>query len=111
MPDPTFANAPYLTATCRAGQCVPIDVRAEGAADCDSSAECHLRAGVGCCETCVASESDLVAIADDSLLLDLACGPIDDENIPTCPACGISYPDGFDTECVDGRCALVRVMP
>ena len=102
QPDPTTANRPYLTATCRNGECVPVDVREEGVADCELPADCSVRAGVGCCEDCGGSETELVAVGGGAALAELVCG----DNAPPCLACLPVYPPGYGATCDGGRCAL-----
>jgi hypothetical protein len=101
-PDPLTSSQPYLTATCRSGECVPIDVREEGAADCESSEDCRLRAGIGCCEACSATEAEMVAISDTALLTELSCGAM----LAPCLACAPIYPETFESVCEQGRCTL-----
>ncbi|HVJ20706.1 MAG TPA: BPTI/Kunitz domain-containing protein [Polyangiaceae bacterium] len=104
--DPTIANYPYITATCRNGQCVPIDIREEGVTDCQTSDECFLRLGLGCCEGC-GGESELTALSDGTRLIELVCG----DDIPPCPACAPVYPSQYGAVCDAGRCTLAYVMP
>jgi hypothetical protein len=101
-PDPTVANRPYLTATCRNGECVPIDIREEGVTDCSAIEDCYLRAGLACCESCGADASQLVALSNGALLGELVCG----DNLPPCLACLPTYPPGYEATCLNNRCLL-----
>ena len=93
------------TAVCRAWQCVPIDVRDEGVSDCQDPSDCHLRAGVGCCESCAGTESELVAVSDTMLLSDLVCS----DNASPCLPCAPTYPPEYTATCDGGRCQLILV--
>jgi hypothetical protein len=102
QPDPTTANRPYLTATCRNGACVPIDVRLEGTTECLTDGDCHLRGGVGCCESCAGEDAGLVALSNEVRLAELVCG----DEFPPCLACEPVYPPGYAASCEVDRCIL-----
>jgi hypothetical protein len=104
-PDPLTATRPYLAATCRNGQCVPIDVRLEGAAECGQPEDCRLRMGVGCCEGCGGDFSSLVAVNNSGEWVNLVCGP----DLVACPGCEPIYPPEYAATCDAGRCALISV--
>jgi hypothetical protein len=106
-PDPETDSGRYLTAVCRAGQCVPIDVRQEGAANCDSPSDCRLRDGVSCCEGCSSSASELVAVSIDGTLEKIACG----DGMIGCDGCLPTYPPEYVASCELNRCELRILQP
>ena len=101
--DPTIANYPYITATCRNGQCVPIDIREEGVTDCETSEDCFMRAGADCCEAC--DGTTVASVSDGALLNELVCG----DEPAYCPPCAPVYPPELAVVCDDGRCGLIYV--
>lgn len=100
----TMTN-PNLATTCSAGSCEGFDVRAEADySGCSSDAECTLRLGLGCCESCQGGEWELVAVKTDQAELSKAlCG-----NEPVaCDACAPQYPPSKKAACVSGHCQVV----
>ncbi|WP_234022637.1 BPTI/Kunitz domain-containing protein [Sorangium cellulosum] len=45
-------TAQYFAAACEGGRCVVVDVRESPLTECTQDADCALRDGVGCCESC-----------------------------------------------------------
>ena len=88
-------------ATCVDGQCTVLDAREQDFARCASSADCRLRCGSGCCESCSSGE-DLIAVNGAA---DLNAELCDDEPA-ICPACVCTIPEGASAECVDDRCVV-----
>jgi hypothetical protein len=103
-PECVTPTSPDLLATCRAGSCVAIDVRADAVSACTADVDCRLRV-TGCC-ACGGSTApeDLIAIRVDGELdyLALVCAPD-----VACPACEPVYPDDVEAYCApDGHCAI-----
>lgn len=96
---------PNLAASCESGQCAAWDVRQrDDYSACKVDGDCKLRAGLGCCEACVASEYNLVAIRQDaqSPIVQAVCSPAAD-----CPDCVVQYPSNASAACVAGHCKVV----
>jgi hypothetical protein len=106
-PTPGSETRPYFVATCQAGQCVPVDLRASEATACQGADDCALRIGASCCEGCGGTGTDVIAIGDVAELTALVC----DSEPPPCPTCAPQYPPDTDAVCISGRCVTVRVGP
>jgi hypothetical protein len=113
---PEQKNLPYFAAVCsgpdpcetvpNCGHCEAVDLRQFGPADCDTSADCYLRMGTQCCETCVGGTDQVVALSrkmDFSFML-CGSGPIG------CPACMPVIPPGLAAVCSAARrCVVAQV--
>ncbi len=111
VPCPACASMenPHLTAVCRSSICSAIDVRNDTVSACTSNADCMLRYGTGCCETCgVGLESHLTAFRKDAVQSVVRCLP----NEGACPPCVATYPANASAVCNPRtrRCE-VRVTP
>jgi hypothetical protein len=85
---------------CVAGQCVVTDLRTSPVTACETSDDCRLRSGTGCCESC--GGSSLIAVRNDGSFEKLVCGGIQ----PPCAACAPQPPSGAIPLCNVGRCAV-----
>jgi hypothetical protein len=105
MPDPTTHTTPYFGATCRAGRCVLYDARETEMGACQTSVDCTLRNGLGCCERCGISLDTLISVNRAAPLP--SCG-----SAPACPPCMPAYPQEYGAMCTAGRCvvSLMRDM-
>jgi hypothetical protein len=99
---------PDLFAFCDAGQCAEADITKHAANVCKTSQDCRLRIGLACCEACVGSREQVVAIpvAFEKELLALVCG-----GDVGCPACAPQYPPYAVAACEGGRCVVSLVDP
>jgi hypothetical protein len=89
---------PNLVALCRAERCVGVDLRQDVLSECATDADCTMRAGSGCCESCaVASASELVAlnVGKVGALAALVCDPL----AGACPPCMPVYPASAKAVC------------
>jgi hypothetical protein len=104
QPCPQCASQPNpnLAARCEGGACKAFDVTVNAWSACSSDADCHIRSGLGCCETCGTDASSIVAVANaaDDALRAAMCGPGD----TLCPACDPRQ-DAF-ARCVSGHCIV-----
>jgi len=90
-------------AMCREGRCVAVDLRYSPYSECKTHADCALRRGVGCCESC--GDKDLVTYnPKSSLLLDVC--PSKAKCPPLSPACVANRSPLRAAECVAGYCQL-----
>jgi hypothetical protein len=104
----TQAISPYLVATCQAGLCTALDLRATAATACKDDSQCALRAGNQCCSACNAGDSDWIGVSDGSVLESLVC----DTPRSLCGHCLPIPPVGFYAFCEQGRCnAQSAVLP
>jgi hypothetical protein len=97
-PDP---NDPvlYYIATCQAGSCALVDLRATEVTVCKSDSDCGLRSGTGCCLGC-GGQTVAINVGREADLEKLVCDP----EPSACPACSSGL-TGTAT-CVDGRCSV-----
>jgi hypothetical protein len=86
---------PHLTALCRAGTCVAIDVRTDAVGACVTDADCTLRFGTACCELCSGNADQLTAIPTAAIATIVRCMP----NEGACPDCLPRYPRGARAAC------------
>jgi hypothetical protein len=89
----------YFGATCSARTCTVFDVRSTAYTECESDADCYLRAGLYCCEGCSA-DFGIVAVSRRKNISTLVCGNAS----PGCPPCRFEPPAGYSALCVNGRC-------
>lgn len=100
---------PNLFAYCQAGKCVAADVRSDPVSQCKTDADCHLRNGSSCCETCGVDPSNVVAVSSQAPqpIETLVCPPD-----AGCPKCAAQYPDGWFAVCGEaGHCSIDGVPP
>jgi len=99
-PQPTVVdrNLKYFEPVCDAGRCAALDLRKTTATECATEAECVLRNGTSCCESC--GGSDWVAVNAKANFCTR-------NPSPECDDCAPQKPDYFTTECAEGRCTLV----
>jgi len=92
-------------ARCNEGSCEVYDVRKSDVSACNSDADCRLRGGLGCCESC--GETSWVAVStDDELITEELCGGL----LLPCPACSPAQPEGITAICgADGHCAVAML--
>jgi len=89
--------------TCEENQCVPYDVRQkEELSSCTDDADCFLRTGLGCCESC--NQESIVALNASADLTEILC----DGESPPCAACEPQIPETIEAKCTDGTCQVVR---
>ncbi len=91
------------------GNCVAADVRKNEIGACTKDAECQLRFGLECCESCVGNPDDLVAIniKNGQWLSKQVCDP----DHFGCPDCAPQYPPGAKALCVKGSCFVDQPVP
>jgi hypothetical protein len=91
----------YLVAQCVQHQCSVLDLRDPSFSACESDADCVLRHGTGCCQSC--SNAELVALRKDVAIEKLVC----DGAVP--PVCAACTPSGSFARavCSAGRCTVV----
>ena len=104
-PEPGVSNRPYFVATCEAGRCVAVDLRATQATSCSQPSDCSLRFGASCCEGCGGNE--IIAVSDEVALSELVCPAV----LPPCLACAPGDPEGFTADCQGGRCVVEAQSP
>lgn len=96
---------PNLIAYCSAGKCIAADVRTDPLSACNTTADCHLRNGAECCESCGENQDAVIAVSytANPQLADLMCTPD-----VGCPKCLPQYPPGLVPACgSDGHCIYV----
>lgn len=100
-PEPADAGKlRYFVPECVAGQCSVTDLRTSSATACMKDADCRLRRGTSCCETC---DAPLIAVANNGSFEKLVCG----DAIPPCAACANEDAImGAVATCVQGRCEV-----
>jgi hypothetical protein len=102
-PDCVTYEEPNYLALCRGGQCTPVDLRLDSLSACSTSADCRLRFGTSCCESCGGTENDLVAYNKNANLEAEVCAP----NGGACPPCvPPPYPDTAAAFCNNGHCEV-----
>ncbi|WP_437908686.1 BPTI/Kunitz domain-containing protein [Sorangium sp. So ce327] len=92
------STSQYFAATCDSGSCVVVDVRESPLTECTKDADCALRDGVGCCESC--DGKGIVALNRSGDLGALVCP----EEVVACPPCAPVVPEGMTAVCSEGRC-------
>lgn len=100
---------PNLFAYCESGKCVGADMRTDPVSQCHKPADCKLRFGAGCCESCTGTEEQLtsVAINNENDLKSLVCSPG-----TVCENCMPQYPMGPIVDCgAEGHCKVVVFAP
>lgn len=95
------APNPNLFAYCEAGHCVAADVTTHAVSACVTDSDCHLRNGSACCEECIGSVDQLIAVGAGNDLVGLTCGPNEG-----CPKCLPVYPQDAVALCAGGHCAV-----
>ena len=99
-PDPNDPALYYL-ATCQAGRCAVVDLRATDVTACQVASDCSLRAGTGCCGGCGGGLPVAINSSQEPALEQEVCG-----NEPTaCNGCAPVF-SGYDATCSDGRCSV-----
>lgn len=103
VPCPACAEQPNpnLFAYCDSGNCRAVDVRTDALSACNTDADCRLRFGTDCCESCSGDTSQLVAVSVSNDLGALTCSPNED-----CPGCIPGYPPGAIAICNAGHCMV-----
>jgi Kunitz/Bovine pancreatic trypsin inhibitor domain len=102
VPDGTLKN---FVPSCVANQCAIEDIRLSATTACKTNAECKLRSGSSCCESC--SAGDLIAVRSDGSFEKLVCGsgPVG------CPACLPAPTPGAVAICGStGHCEVAYVV-
>jgi hypothetical protein len=94
---------PWLGATCRSGRCVAFDVRRTELATCETASDCRFRAGVECCENCLAPREAFIAINADVNHRPWFCG-----DAPVgCAGCVPIVPQNLSLICQSGTCGVL----
>jgi hypothetical protein len=102
-PDCITALQPNYIAACRSNTCVAVDVRADALSACNTSADCRLRWGSSCCESCASFSEELIALKNDASLEEVVCDPL----AGACPPCAPQpYPSEAKAECIAGHCQV-----
>ena len=107
-PEPTPCPAcasmanPNLFAICEQGTCRGADVRTEPESACTTNADCQLRYGTGCCDSCDGAPWQLVAVSTSSNLSASQCAPG-----TGCDGCLPQYPKDAEAICSNGHCQVV----
>lgn len=104
---PSFVET-YNVAVCRSGSCKAVDIRQDELTACSADADCALRWGVACCETCGAPDpSQLVAVRASPSYSEAVCDPM-----APCPPCAPPpYPSGAAAICdAAGHCEVKLPM-
>ncbi|MES1178966.1 MAG: hypothetical protein ABUL62_31915 [Myxococcales bacterium] len=100
-------NAPesYYIATCSAGHCVAVDLRADALTDCAVDSDCQMRNSANCCDTCEATPNIALNKDAEPKLESLVCG-----TSTACQACERKPPPpmgvGVRARCSAGKCEL-----
>jgi len=85
----------YVLPFCIEGRCQAIDIREDKLTSCSTEAECRLRWGTACCESCTQDIGMLVAVNSQVDYEGSVCGGA----VP-CPRCAIaSYPSNARALC------------
>lgn len=104
---PVFVNT-HDVAVCRSGVCKGVDVRVDELTACSTDADCALRWGIQCCETCGAPDiSQLIAVRATPGFSEAICDPV-----APCPPCAPPpYPSEFSAICNNaGHCEVKLAM-
>ncbi len=103
-PDCISMEQPNYFAACRANECVAVDLRTDALSACNSSAECRLRWGASCCESCSQDTNQIVALNQNASLEQEVCDPL----AGACPPCVPQpFPADVAAECISGQCQVV----
>jgi hypothetical protein len=98
-PEDVNGERKYFVPECVQNECVVTDLRTSELTSCETTDDCRLRMGSGCCEGC----GDLIAVRNDGSFEKQVCG----DTIPPCPPCvGTPPPDSVSAVCIDGRCSV-----
>ena len=98
MPQPNYV------AVCRTNECTAVDIRSDAISACSGDAECRLRWGSSCCESCGPLDGELIAVNQSGMLEKEVCAPVGAE----CPPCAPpDYPPDAKAQCVYGQCQVV----
>lgn len=82
--DVLSAQANFV-ALCEAGRCQAVDLRSSKFSECNTSTDCELQYGTGCCDGC--GNSDLIAVNPAANLHHEICGDIEPPCVPPDPQC------------------------
>jgi hypothetical protein len=95
---------PNLFAYCEASKCIAADVTMHAFSECTTAADCSLRHGMECCESCAGDAYDLVALNANGKteIYQTVCDPL-----ASCPDCAPNYPPEYKADCMAGRCVVV----
>ncbi len=102
-PECVPAVNPELFAHCETGQCLGVDVATAAWNQCTADADCTLRVGTDCCESCSdADPTNLIAVPltggdIEALVCDFDGG---------CPPCAPQYPKEATAMCMLGSCRV-----
>ena len=97
-PDPNDP-ALYFVATCQAGLCAVVDLRATDLTACKSDSDCGLRSGTACCSGC-GGHTIALNVSKQADLASLVCDP----EPGACPACAPALNGA--AVCSSGRCSV-----
>jgi hypothetical protein len=97
-PDPNDP-ALYYIATCQAGSCAVVDLRASEVTACKSDGDCGLRSGTACCSGC-GGQTVALNLSKQADLASLVCDP----EPSACPACAPAFTGS--AMCSSGRCSV-----
>ncbi|MBN2193321.1 MAG: BPTI/Kunitz domain-containing protein [Polyangiaceae bacterium] len=98
-PTPSERTRQNFYPSCVDGRCTLRDVRNQPFAACETAADCRLRCGTGCCESCGA-DGNLIAVRIDADLTTEFC---DEDPVP-CDPCLCDVPESYKTSCIGGYC-------
>lgn len=95
----------HFGARCNEGTCEIYDVRKSDLSACETDADCRLRAGLSCCESC--GETNWVAVSTDRERVEKElCG-----DMPAgCPACAPIEPVRTFAACSQGHCQVQTLL-
>jgi hypothetical protein len=94
----------WFGASCAEGHCRLVDAKREPITECETDADCTLRRGMACCESCDPDPANVISVNLAKHFSELVCGgpaACDDCEIP-------EFPPGIVPVCTDGRCAVGR---
>ncbi|HEY4159488.1 MAG TPA: BPTI/Kunitz-type proteinase inhibitor domain-containing protein [Polyangiaceae bacterium] len=98
----TAQTSQYFLPVCRTGACAVLDARTTPLTACQSDADCTVRAGLGCCESCGASHYVAVNVSADFCL--------GGAGAEACAACAPTSPSLLYAMCIFGRCQLESTL-
>jgi hypothetical protein len=97
----------YFVATCRAGRCEVVDLRATDITSCKTAADCVLRSGTSCCQGC-GEDPVAVNVSAEANLKQLVCG----REPAACRHCQPIYTElGVDCTATDRPATDQPLMP
>ncbi len=107
-PDVLCEVAPtWVLPFCASGECIAIDIRTDLLTSCGTAAQCRLRWGTTCCESCSESPGLLVAVNSQVDYDRTVCG-----EVSGCPPCAPPpYPPDARAECGPDHHCRVAVDP